>query len=213
MKLLKAVRSDAASVELNQGDSADAAVADDVVIAELVDDVDNDQRAPMPLQRRRIGWRPVVTYGVLPALAVLLVVGFGYLKWQNSAAARDHVAATDSVLAATEGTVAMLSYRPDTVAKDLDAARGRLTGQFLDSYTSLTDDVVIPGAQQKQIAATATVPAAASASATGTHAVVLLFVNQTTTVGPGTPTSTASSVRVTLDRVNGRWLISQFDPV
>jgi Mce-associated membrane protein len=213
MKLLKAVRTDAASVELNQGDSADAAVADDAVIAELVDDVDDDQRAPMPLQRRWIGWRPVVTYGVLPALAVLLVVGFGYLKWQNSAAARDHVAAADSVRAATDGTVAMLSYRPDTVAKDLDAARGRLTGQFLDSYTSLTHDVVIPGAQQKQIAATATVPAAASVSAAGAHAVVLLFVNQTTTVGTGTPTSTASTVRVTLDKADDRWLISQFDPV
>jgi Mce-associated membrane protein len=181
------------------------------VIAAVADDIDDDQRAP--LQRRRIGWRPVVTYGVLPALAILLAVGVGYLKWQNAAAERDQVAATESVRAATDGTVAMLSYRPDTVQRDLDSARSRLTGQFLDSYTSLTDDVVIPGAQQKQIAATATVPAAASASATGTHAVVLLFVNQTTTVGPGTPTSTASSVRVTLDRVNGRWLISQFDPV
>jgi Mce-associated membrane protein len=50
-------------------------------------------------------------------------------------------------------------------------------------------------------------------SASGAHAVVLLFVNQTTTVGTGTPTSTASSVRVTLDRADDRWLISQFDPV
>jgi Mce-associated membrane protein len=33
------------------------------------------------------------------------------------------------------------------------------------------------------------------------------------TVGQSPPTSTASSVRVTLDKVDGRWLISQFDPV
>jgi Mce-associated membrane protein len=43
--------------------------------------------------------------------------------------------------------------------------------------------------------------------------VVLLFVDQTVTVGQGAPTNTASSVRVTLDKVDGRWLISQFDPV
>ena len=32
-------------------------------------------------------------------------------------------------------------------------------------------------------------------------------------IGQDAPTSTASSVRVTLDKVGGRWLISQFDPV
>ncbi|CDO88935.1 hypothetical protein AWC29_22040 [Mycobacterium triplex] len=54
---------------------------------------------------------------------------------------------------------------------------------------------------------------AASVSAATNHAVVLLFVNQTIVVGQDAPTSTASSVRVTLDRIGGRWLISQFDPV
>ena len=97
--------------------------------------------------------------------------------------------------------------------KDLEAARSRLTGTFLDAYTSLTHDVVIPGAKQKQISAVATVPAAASKSATANHAVVLLFVNQTVIVGQDAPTNTASSVRVTLDKIDGRWLISQFDPV
>jgi Mce-associated membrane protein len=88
-----------------------------------------------------------------------------------------------------------------------------LTGEFQDSYTSLTNDVVIPGAKEKQIAAVASVPAAASVSATPTEAVVLLFVNQTVTVGPDVPTDTASSVRVTLEKVGDRWLISKFDPV
>ena len=115
--------------------------------------------------------------------------------------------------AATDSTIALLSYRPETVEKDLEAAKSRLTGTFLDAYTSLTHDVVIPGAKQKQISAVATVPAAASSSATPTHAVVLLFVDQSVTVGQSAPTNTASSVRVTLDKVDGRWLISQFDPV
>jgi Mce-associated membrane protein len=99
------------------------------------------------------------------------------------------------------------------VQKELEAAQGRLTGTFLDSYKSLTHDVVIPGAKEKQITAVATVPGAASTSATENHAVVLLFVDQTVIVGQDAPTNTASSVRVTLDKVDGRWLISQFDPV
>ena len=73
--------------------------------------------------------------------------------------------------------------------------------------------MVIPGAKEKGIAAVATVPAAASVSATPQKAVVLVFVNQTVTVGQDAPTDTNSSVRVTLEKVGNRWLISEFDPV
>jgi Mce-associated membrane protein len=61
------------------------------------------------------------------------------------------------------------------------------------------------------VSAVATVPAAASVSEN--HAVVLLFVNQTVNMGNIAPTHTASSVRVPLDKIGGRWLISGFDPV
>jgi Mce-associated membrane protein len=99
------------------------------------------------------------------------------------------------------------------VEQQLTAARDLLTSDFRDQYTSLTNDVVIPGAKQKQVSAVATVPAVASVSAKPNHAVVLVFVNQTVTVGQDAPTDTASSVRVTLDKLGDRWLISKFDPV
>src|ERR1700746_14830 len=102
---------------------------------------------------------------------------------------------------------------PTRAWRTVTPARGVLPPTFLNAYKSLTHDVFIPGAKQKQISAVATVPAAASTSATGNHAVMLLFVNQTVIIGQDAPTNTASSVRVTLDKVGGRWLISQFDPV
>jgi Mce-associated membrane protein len=77
----------------------------------------------------------------------------------------------------------------------------------------LIHDVVIPGAKQQHISAVATVPLASSVSATTTHAVALLYVDQTTTIGAGAPTATASSVRVTLEKVGDRWLISAFEPI
>jgi Mce-associated membrane protein len=170
----------------------------------------NRQRPPSP---RRIGWSRVVAYALLPVLALLVASAAGYLKWQDATLREDRAAHPPSVQAAVDGTVALLSYRPETVEKDLDAAKSRLTGTFLDAYTSLTRDVVIPGAKQKQISATATVAAAALTSQNATHAAVLLFVDQTVIVGKTAPTNTASSVRVTLDRIDDRWLISQFDPV
>jgi Mce-associated membrane protein len=163
--------------------------------------------------RRRIQWGRVFAFGVLPALALLLALSAGYLKWMDNSVRDNERARDESVQAAKDSTIALLSYKPDTVEQQLGAARDLLTGDFRDSYTSLTNDVVIPGAKQKQISAVATVPAVASVSADPRHAVALVFVNQTVIVGQDAPTDTASSVRVTLDKVGNRWLISKFDPV
>jgi Mce-associated membrane protein len=168
--------------------------------------------------KRRTQWARVFAFGVLPAVALLLGLGAGYLKWvDNSARVKDinsaDSPAREAMQAAKDSTIALLSYKPDTVEQQLGAARDLLTGDFRDSYTSLTKDVVIPGAKQKQISAVATVPAVASVSADPRHAVVLVFVNQTVVVGQDAPTETASSVRVTLDKIGNRWLISKFDPV
>jgi Mce-associated membrane protein len=163
--------------------------------------------------KRRIEWARVFAFGVLPAVALLLALVAGYLKWTDNSVRDSDRARDASVQAAKDSTIALLSYKPDTVEQQLGAARDLLTGEFRDSYTSLTNDVVIPGAKQKQISAVATVPAVASVSADPNHAVVLVFVNQTVIVGQDAPTDTASSVRVTLDKVGDRWLISKFDPV
>jgi Mce-associated membrane protein len=163
--------------------------------------------------KRRIQWPRVFAFGVLPAVALLLALGAGYLKWMDNSVRDSEIARDQSVQAAKDSTIALLSYKPDTVEQQLGAARDLLTGDFRDSYTSLTNDVVIPGAKQKQISAVATVPAMASVSADPRHAVVLVFVNQTVIVGQDAPTDTASSVRVTLDKIGDRWLISKFDPV
>ncbi|MCV7368568.1 hypothetical protein CRI77_15955 [Mycolicibacterium duvalii] len=158
-------------------------------------------------------WTRVVAFGLLPALALTLALGAGFLKWRDNSVRNSEAAAAESVQAAKDSTIALLSYTPDKVEEQLGAARDLLTGDFRESYTSLTNDVVIPGAKEKNIAAVASVPAAASVSASPTEAVALLFVNQTVTVGQDPPTDTASSVRVTLEKVDDRWLISEFDPV
>ncbi len=166
-----------------------------------------------PAARRRTDWARVVAYGLLPALALVLALAAGYLKYVDNSVRDAAVARVESMQAAKDITVAMLSYQPDTVDAQLNSARDLLTGSFKGSYTSLIDDVVIPGAKQQQISAVATVPRAASVSAEPNHAVVLVFVNQTVVVGTDAPTNTASSVRVTLDKQGDKWLISEFQPV
>ena len=168
---------------------------------------------------RRSGFLPSgrLAYIAIPAAAVLAAGGAGLLGWQYASHRDRQKAASESVAVARDTTIVILSYSPETVDAQLNGARDRLTGSFLEAYTKLVNDVVIPGAKEKKISAAAKVPAAASVSADDQHAVVLVFVNQTVTVaadpGKSAPSTTNSSVRVTMDKVDGRWLVSGFDPV
>jgi Mce-associated membrane protein len=181
--------------------SADEA-ADDTAAADI------DQRPSKWLRTKHI-----LVFGVVPILLLILAVGSGYLKWQVDSPREAQGARSESMQAATDNTIAILSYQPDNAEKELTAARDRLAEPFRDQYTQLITDVVIPGAKQKNISAIATVPAAASISATRNHAVVLVFIDQSIVIGTDAPTSSSSTVRVTMEKERDRWLISQFDPV
>lgn len=149
----------------------------------------------------------------MPALALLLAVGAGYFRWVAGSTDGLATARTESVRAASDDAAALLSYHPDSADKDLGAVRERLTGEFKDAYGELIRQVVMPGAKEKHISSVAKVSAASPVSATDNHAVALLFVNQTVTIGDGAPTDTQPVIKVTLDKVNGHWLVSRFDPV
>jgi Mce-associated membrane protein len=162
-------------------------------------------------QPRGVNWSRVLVYGLLPALVLLLTIAAGLLKWKDSSVRSSDLARSQSVVAARDSAVALLTFRFDTVDRDVAAARERLTGGFRDTYTQRTQEELIPNAKDRRVSATAIVPAAASESATENHAVVLVFVNQTIRIGDSVPADAASSVRVTLDKVGERWLVSGFD--
>lgn len=160
--------------------------------------------------------RRSVTIAVFLIAPILIMAGsgaLGWLAWQRGAAAASRAAHTEAVQAARDTAIAILGYEYATAESTLNVARARLTGQFLDSYTALVRDVVIPGARQKKITALVSVPAASVISAGPTRAEVLLYVNQSISVGDGTPTDTTSAVTVTLDHRGGQWLVSGFTPI
>jgi Mce-associated membrane protein len=191
----------------------EAEAADEADLLDGDDTRDDDEAGDAPdRQGARFSWGRVLI-AALPVLALLLALGVGYLKWLDGTARESRAAAEESMRAASDSTIAILSYKPETVDQDLKAAADRLAEPFRQQYTQLVTDVVAPGAKQQHISAVATVPAAASVWATGKQAVVLVFVDQTTTIGTDAPTQSTSSVRVSLNKVDGRWLITQFDPV
>lgn len=194
-------------------DGEPSSEGDTAASVEPKNETSGDEQDSVSAPRQSGFWKRAVVFIVLPIAVMIAAGAVGYLSWEQSSLAAADTARVASVQAATDATVAILSYRPDSVEKDLAAAESKLTGAFRNSYAGLTKDVVIPGAKQKQVSAEASVPAASSVSATADHAVVLVFVNQVLVVGNDAPTSTMSSVRVTLDKSGNNWLVSGFDPV
>lgn len=126
----------------------------------------------------------------------------------------DDAAARGAIQAASAGAVATLSYSSDSMERDFAKARSHLTGDFLAYYDKFTKEFVVPAVQNKQLAQTAAVVRAAVSELEPNSAVVLVFLNETTTgKDKPQPLITPSSVRITLTKVRGSWLISKLDPV
>ncbi len=81
--------------------------------------------------------------GVLAAVALVLALTCGVLRWPTSVAGSKRQAARDeAVQAAKEITGQMLSYETETVDQQLTAARDRMTGDFRGTYTAMINEVI-----------------------------------------------------------------------
>ena len=155
-------------------------------------------------------WRPILmTTLVIGTLG--LAGGMYFYQYYPDRQIGDPVA-QQAIRAATDSTVATLSYSPESLDRDFARAKSHLTGDFLAYYTKFSEQVIGPTAKEKQIATSAMVIRAAVSELHKDLAVVLAFVKQSTvTRDTPQPTVTDSSVVVTLVNINGSWLIAKFD--
>jgi Mce-associated membrane protein len=194
--------SDGVEIDKN-ADAADEAQEDDDTTLGLGGEV---------ARRRHFKVAPMV-------LVLLLLLSGGLATWLYVNQYRpdeqtDAAAAQTAVDAARDGTVALLSYKPDTLNQDFAAAKSHLTGDFLNYYDQFTKQIVTPAAKEKALTTTAQVVGAAASEVQPNSAVVLLFVNQaTTSKDRPDPAMASSSVLVSLTKVHGKWLITKFQPV
>jgi Mce-associated membrane protein len=213
------VTADETSVEetAETEETADVGKTADVDPAE---DIDNPGAAPGRLKRfaaqvkkRSSGKVLFIALALLVVASVGLLVGLFYSLYLPDRDT-DGAAAKAAISAASDGTVAVLSYSPDTLDHDFSSAKSHLTGDFLTYYNQFTQQIVAPAAKQKSVKTSAVVLRAALSEFRPDSAVVLLFVNQSTqSKERPEPTLTSSSVRVTLTKADGKWLISSFNPV
>ena len=202
-------------VEPTEGVEIDAATDDkeDAAAAEIgkaADSADSSSAA-----RRSLPAIPLIPAAlVLGLLAAGLLAGWLYFTQYRPDKQTDDAVAQSAVNAARDGTVALLSYKPDTLNQDFAAAKSHLTGDFLNYYDQFTKEVVTPAAQTKGVTTIAQVVGAAASELNPDKAVVLVFINQATTSKERPdPAMASSSANVSLAKVHGEWLITKFDPL
>jgi Mce-associated membrane protein len=137
-----------------------------------------------------------------------------YFQWYEPDQQTKPSVAQAVVRAASDGTVALLSYSSESLDKDFATAKSHLRGEFLGYYDQFFQQIVAPAAKEKALKTTAHVMRAAVSELHPNSAVVLVHVDQSTTSkDTPDPAMAASSVLVSLARVDGNWLITKFTPV
>ncbi|ORB14834.1 twin-arginine translocation pathway signal [Mycobacterium noviomagense] len=156
-------------------------------------------------------WRPIVLITLLLA-STGWAVGLFFVQYRPDQQT-DKAAADEAVKAASDGAVALLSYSPDSLSRDFANAKSRLSDDFQDYYKRFTEQIVAPAAQ-RGLTTTVRVVKAAASELHPKSAVVLVFIDQkTASKEKPEPVKSGSSVRVTLTKVKGSWLIAKFDAV
>lgn len=155
-----------------------------------------------------------IVFGALAAAGLIasIVLGVsGYQLWQQD---KTEQARTDAMSTASRTVSAMFTYEPATVDTELPRAADNLTESFRAEYLKLIEQAIAPGAKEKQLTVKATTQAEAVVSADAEKAVILLYLNQLTTSKDAPEgTTSGSRVRVSLDKADNRWLVSQVTPV
>lgn len=173
---------------------------------------DRSRRGRRTLRWCRRRWAALL----IAALLIASVGAAGGVYWELTRPDQQTDAAVSKRVldAATQGTVATLSYGVETFDQDLAGAKTHLTGEFLKYYSQFADQFVGPAVKQKQVKTSASVMKAVITELHPDRAVVLLFVNQvTTSTDRPDPALATSSILVTLTKAQNSWLISEFNPV
>ncbi|WP_224393067.1 hypothetical protein [Pseudonocardia sp. ICBG1293] len=116
-------------------------------------------------------------------------------------------ARVDGLTAARTGVEQVLSYQPASKDADVARARGLVTGDFGRQFDSVLDSVVRP-ALDRGVGTRTVVTRAGVVSAGADRVTALLYFTQEAARPGEPPRTTAGRAEVTVQRVDGRWLVS-----
>ncbi|AWH92760.1 hypothetical protein [Dietzia lutea] len=149
--------------------------------------------------------------GLLLVVVLLAVTAAVLTILERRADERDRLAA-QTVVAAETAALAVLDYRPETVAEDLAAAEELLAPPFLDRFRQQSREVTVPRSTAGQVASSARSSGSALATLDGDEALVVVYLDRHTVGADDIPHVLQTVVEVGLVRDDDRWLVAEFTP-
>lgn len=158
--------------------------------------------------------RPVHAVKVFGIVVAVLAVLAGLTFYQADHYARLEAARAD-VVKQGEGAVGrLLSYSFRNSNRQVEKTQDLVTGKFKDDYAKFITDKVIPGAKGQQVNVQTSVDRSAVVSCSLSEAVLLMYIDVDSEALLGSDSdTTTSAMRVTLEKEDGRWKVSDLTPV
>jgi Mce-associated membrane protein len=174
------------------------------------DDADCAQ-SPEDAGAARLGWTSRAIRGAAAAVLICAVAGAAGEAWLISRQHQKTDAAHQALTAATTFVNALTTVDTNAIDKEFGDVLGGSTGEFKDMYTKSSAQlrrVLI----DNKAAAHGTVVEAAVESATTDKVVVLFFVDQSVSNQQAPdPQIDRSRVKITMEKVDHRWLASKVE--
>ncbi|TXL60759.1 hypothetical protein [Aeromicrobium terrae] len=150
---------------------------------------------------------------LLAGAVLLAAAGVGVCWWraEHGSPTIDEDARTQVLVSAADLTQRTLSYDYKSLDQDMETATAKMTPGFRKEYRS-TMEQVRANTEKNKIVLEAAAVASAIIDVSETKAKVLVFANQTTTVGTGKAKKQQllrNSLVVTLERDGGDWVIDK----
>jgi Mce-associated membrane protein len=169
--------------------------------------------------RRRtelIQWVPAGVLGVAVVVLAVLCYTFGTGVWHGAKSAGE--VRTQVLAAAKTCTAKVSSYDYRKLAQSKKDGQSCATGQFKKDYTTAMDTIIAKEAPKTQTTQSVNVAKAGieQVSSDGKQWTLLIYGQHTVTnktTGLKTPRLDKLSVRVTMDKVGDKWLISKLNLV
>ena len=211
----EAVESEADGTEAVESEAdGTEAVESEAVESEAVDLVAPVEAADEPFTRRESAWRhrpwrDYVRRGLLPALLAASVAVSGFLGWQLWQEHQEQQAGQQALQAAVIYAGALTSLDANNVDQNFREVLEGATGEFKDMYTRSSvhlRQLLI----DNKASAHGVVVQSAIQSQSANQVVVLLFIDQTVTnTSAPDPRIDRSRIKMTMEKVDGRWRASK----
>lgn len=184
---------------------AECAVAPDTDVNGIPDATDDER------PQSRNGRRGKVARRAAAAVLAIALAGAGYEGWLLFQQHEKDVAAAQALTAAKKYILALTSVDTNAIDKNFAEVLDGSTGEFKDMYTKssaqLRETLI-----DNEAAAHGSVVDAAVQSANEDKVDVVLFVDQSVSNGTApTPQLDRSRVKMTMEKVDGRWLASKVE--